>query len=98
MDRIRRPKAMVLPDSALIPERNLQSTPTEFTHEVIAEQPYYYVGPQQAAPPEGKFPAGTKVKLYAHDGGPVCQVVDARGLCVWTAFSGLRRLPQAKGS
>ena len=98
MDRMRRPKATVLPDSALVPEKNLQPPPTEFSHEVIAHQPYYYSSPQQATSPDGMFPAGTKVKLLAHNGGPMCRVVDARGLCVWTAFSGLRRLPQAKGS
>ena len=92
MDHMRRPKATVLPDSALVPERNRKPPPTRFTHEVIAGQPYYYIGPQQAAPPEGTFAAGTQVKLHAHDGGPVCQVVDARGLCVATAFSGLRPL------
>lgn len=92
MDHMRRPKASVLPDSALVPERNLQPPPAQFTHEVIAEQPYYYAGPQQAAPPEGTFAGGTKVKLDAHDGGPMCQVVDARGLRVATAFSGLRPL------
>jgi hypothetical protein len=94
MDHMRRPKATVLPDAALVPDRNLiQPPPTQFTHEIIAEQPYYYTGPHQAAPPEGKFPAGTKVKLIAHDGGPVCQVADDRGLCVVTAFSGLQPLP-----
>ena len=87
-----RPKARVLPESALVPEKNLKPRPTEFTHEVIAEQPYYYIGPQQGSPPEGTLPAGTKVKLHAHDGGPMCQVVDARGLCVTTAYSGLRPL------
>ena len=92
MDHVLRPKAVVLPDSAMVPERNLKPPPTQFTHEVIAEQPYYFIGPQQAAPPEGMFAAGTKVKLHAHDGGPVCQVVDARGLCVATACSGLRPL------
>ena len=98
MDRMRRPKATVLPDSALVPEKNLQPPPTEFSHEVIADQPYYYSSPQQATSPDGMFPAGTKVKLLAHNGGPMCRVVDARGLCVWTAFSGLGRPPQAKGS
>ena len=93
MNHMRRPKATVLPDAALVPDRNLRPPPTQFTHKVIAEQPYYYIGPQQAAPPEGTFPAGTEVKLYAHGGGPVCQVVDGRGLCVATAFSGLRPLP-----
>jgi hypothetical protein len=92
MDRMRRPKATILPDSALVPEKNLQPPPTEFTHEVIADQPYYYSSPQQATPPDGTFPAGTKVKLLAHDRGPMCQVLDARGLCVTTACSGLRPL------
>jgi hypothetical protein len=92
MDRMRRPKATVLPDSALVPEKNLQPPPTEFTHEVIADQPYYYSSPQQATPPDGTFSAGTKVKLLAHDGGHMCQVVDARGLCAMTAWSGLRPL------
>ena len=96
MDHVQRPKATVLPDSALVPERNLQPPPTEFTHQVIAEQPYYYIGPEQAAPPEGTFPVGTKVKLFAQDGGHVCRVVDARGLCVATACSGLRPLAPEK--
>ena len=93
MDHMLRPKATVLPESAIVPDRNIiQPPPTEFTHEVIAEQPYYYKGPQQAAPPEGKFPAGTKVALLTHDGGSVCRVVDGRGLCAATAFNGLRPL------
>jgi hypothetical protein len=92
MDHIRRPKATVLSDSAVVPEQNLQPPPSRFTHEIIAEQPYYYIGPQQAAPPDGKLAAGTKVKLQSHDGGSFCQIVDARGLCVTTAFSGLKPL------
>ena len=91
VDHMLRPKAMVLPESALVPDRNIiQPPPTQFTHEVIAEQPYYYIDPHQAAPPEGMFPAGTTVVLLTHDGGPVCQVVDSRGLRVATAFGGLR--------
>jgi hypothetical protein len=88
-----RPKASVLPDSAQLPGRNLiQPPPNQFTHEVRAEQPYYYDGPHQDAPPEGTFRAGTKVVLLEHDGGPVCRVADGRGLYVATAFDGLRRL------
>jgi hypothetical protein len=90
MDRMRRPKATVLPDSALVPEKNLQPPPTEFTHEVISDQPYYYSS--RVKSPDGTLPAGTKVKLLAHGGGPMCQVVDARGLSVTTACSGLRPL------
>ncbi|MEK6261512.1 MAG: hypothetical protein AABP62_23175 [Planctomycetota bacterium] len=91
MDHMRRPKATVLPESAMVPDRNIiQPPPTQFTHEVVAEQPYYYIGPHQAVPPEGTFPAGTKVVVLTHDDGPMCQVVDGRGLCVVTAFNGLR--------
>ena len=93
MGRMIRPKPSVLPASALLPDRNiLEPPPNEFTHEVVAEQPYYYVGPHQTAPPEGTFPAGTKVVLLKHDGGSVCRVADGRGVCAATAFDGLRPL------
>ena len=91
VDHMIRPLATVLPESALVPGCNLlQPPPNQFTHEIKAEQPYYYTGPHQAAPPEGKFLAGTKVVLLSHDGGPVCHVADGRGLYVATAFDGLR--------
>jgi hypothetical protein len=93
VDHMMRPKATVLPDSALVPERNLiQPPPNQFTHEIKAEQPYYYIGPQQAAPPDGKFPAGTKVVLISRDDGDVCRVADGQGLYAATAFGGLRSL------
>ena len=93
MDRITRPKAEVLPDSALVPKANLlDPPPTDFTHEVARKQPYFYIGPKQDAPPEGNFPAGAKVLLLTHDGGPMCRVADDRGVCAMTAFSGLRPL------
>ena len=93
MDRITRPKPQVLPDSALVPKANLlDPPPTHFTHQVARKQPYFYIGPNQDAPPEGSFPAGAKVLLLTHDGGPMCRVADARGVCAMTAFSGLRPL------
>ncbi len=95
MDKIIRPKAAVLPESALVPEQNiLQPPPKQFTHEVVAEQPYYYVGPQHSTPPQGNFAAGTPVVLLTHDGGPLCRVADGRGLSVFTACNGLRVLRQ----
>jgi len=88
-----RPKPTVLPDSALVPDRNIvKPPPTKFTHELIREQPYYYIGPQQAAPPDGSFAAGTRLKLLADEGEAMCQVVDCRGLSVVTASKGLRPL------
>jgi hypothetical protein len=98
MGEIIRPKPTVLPDSALVPDRNIvRPPPTKFTHEVVSKQPYYYIGPQQSAPPEGSFPAGTKLKVLGDDGEAMCQVVDARGLSVVTARKGLRRLRARKG-
>lgn len=89
MDHMKRPKATVLPDSALVPENNLVTPPPkQFTHVVKAEQPYYYTGPQQASPPEGIFEVGTKLVLTSREGA-YCHVVDARGLHVSTAFDGL---------
>jgi len=91
VNRVIRPKASVLPESALVPDKKIiEPPPNQFTHEVVAEQPYYYNAPAQATPQEGRFPAGTKVVLLRHDGGPVCQVADGRGLVVATAYDGLR--------
>ena len=86
----------VLPESAAIPSRNvIQPPPNQFTHEVRTEQPYYYVGSQQAAPPEGTFPAGTKVILLSRTESE-CYVADARGLYVATACKGLRRIQESR--
>jgi hypothetical protein len=92
VDKVIRPKAAVLPDSAQLPDRNvLTPPPNQFTHEIVAEQPYYYTGIDQAAPPEGKFAQGMKVVLLRHDDAE-CWVADGRGLYVATACSGLRLL------
>jgi len=93
MEHIIRPKATVLPESAMLPEENLvQPAPTRFTHEVKADQPYYYAVPHSADSPDGTFPAGTQVVLMPHHEGPMCQVVDGQGLRVVTRLAGLRPL------
>lgn len=93
MARMLRPKATVLPDSALVPEENLLRTPPRrFTHEVEAEQPYYYSNAARAAAPDGTFPAGTQVAVLSPEEGEMCRVADGRGLSVFTAFGGLRAL------
>jgi len=91
-----RPKMAVLPGSALIPDRNLiHPPPNRFTHEVSAAQPYYYLDPHQATPPEGTFATGTRVLLISQV-GEVCRVADGRGLYVATACGGLRPLRGAR--
>ena len=92
MGKFLRPKAEVLPDSALVPEKNLVSpAPTQFTHELTKPEPYYYSSAQQGKPPDGEFPAGTKGVLV-HDGGNRCRVVDGRGISAEIESGGLKKL------
>ena len=93
MEGIRRPEATVLPEGALVPERNLiRPAPNQFTHEVIRSQPYYYGDTQSGGPPDGQFPVGTKVVLLVGGGGPNCRVVDGQGLYVAIEWAGLKQL------
>jgi hypothetical protein len=88
-----RPKAAVLPDSALVPGANLKPPPKRFTHQVLAEQPFYFAAAAQAdAAPDGRFAPGTKLLLLEHGEGPLCWVEDAHGVCAATPFAGLRPL------
>lgn len=43
----------------------------EFSHIITAETEYYETGPQQSRPPEGSFPAGTKVNVVEEAGSYV---------------------------
>jgi hypothetical protein len=92
MPRMLRPKATVLPDSALVPAANLKPPPKRFTHQVVAEQPFHYAEAQANAAPDGCFAPGTKLLLLEHGDGPLCWVQDGQGLCALTAFAGLRAL------
>ena len=92
MPRMLRPKAVVLPDSSLVPDANLKAPPKRFTHEVIAEQPFYYAAAQAGAAPDGRFATGTKLRLLEHGDGPLCWVQDGKGVCSVTDFAGLRAL------
>jgi hypothetical protein len=44
-----------------------------FTHVVADDTEYYLSGPQQARPPDGTLPAGTKVTLL-EEAGSYCRV------------------------
>ena len=88
---MQRPKATVLPDSALVPPHcTISPTPNQFTHEVKERQPFYFSYKDPDTTPNGEFEAGAKVVLLVHHGGPMCRVVDGRGLYVETSFAGLR--------
>jgi len=49
---------------------------------IITETEYYTTGPQQSRPPDGKLPAGTKVRVV-NDGGSYVQIESADGLQGW---------------
>lgn len=88
-----RPDAEVLPESAMVPAKNIiNPAPNQFTHEVTGAAPFYYDGAQQGRPPDGELPAGAKVVLLVHDGGPYCRVADGRGLYVEVGYDSLKAL------
>lgn len=93
MDGFIRPDAVVLPEKAIVPDRNLISpAPNQFTHKLIRPQPFYFTGAQQAMQPDGQFPAGTKVVLLVYNGGNYCRVADGQGLYVEIEYDSLRKL------
>jgi hypothetical protein len=92
---IQRPKMFVLPETAHVPSENLVEPPTRFTHALTADQPCYYSRGQSK--PAGTLTAGTRVALISSD-ETECQVVDPRGLSLFTACAGLEpyRAPDEK--
>lgn len=92
MEEFLRPKAEVLPDSALIPGKNLViPPPNQFTHELTRDEAYHYGG-TAASSADGVFPIGTRVLLVRQQDGGRCSVIDERGLYVEVACDSLRRL------
>ena len=87
-----RPEKIVLPDAAAVPAKNIAAAPRRFTHELATEQPFYYSA--RGTEPAGTLAAGARVRVAA-EGRTRCRVVDARGLAVYTACSGLKALPPA---
>jgi hypothetical protein len=71
MNRMRRPKMQVLPDSAMLEPA--------FTHTVTCEQPCYLKRPGKDSEPAGTFSAGSRVRLISKGGGPISLVEDAEG-------------------
>ncbi len=88
-----RPQAIVLPDNAEVPAKNqISPPPNQFTHELTRPQPFYFSELQQAVPPAGEFPAGTKVVLLVHDGGRYCRIANGEGLYVVLEHDSLKQL------
>ena len=90
-----RPDAIILPEDAVIPDKNLISpAPNQFTHELTRQASFYYNSAQQGTPPDGEFSSGAKVVLLVYDGGSSCRVADGRGLYVEIEYDALKKLRQ----
>jgi len=66
-----------------------------FTHLVASDTAYYLSGPQQARPPEGTLPAGTKVTLL-EEAGSYCRVRSEDGIEGYVPTGSLQRLEHEK--
>jgi hypothetical protein len=88
-----RPEFVVVGDQALVPPGNLiRPAPNQFTHELVADEPYRLDRAEPAGEPDGVLPAGTRVALLVQ-GDDHCRVVDGTGLYVEVRRASLRRLP-----
>jgi hypothetical protein len=93
-DGVSRPDPTVLDDRALVPAANhVRPAPNVFTHEVVADEPYWYRSATGAGDPDGTLTAGTHVVVLVRDlvdGVSRCRVVDGRGLYVEVRSAALR--------
>jgi len=80
----------------MVPDKNIiRPAPNQFTHELTRAQLFYFDGVQQGRTADGELPAGTRVVLLIHDGGPRCRVADARGLYVEVEYDALKQIGSA---
>jgi hypothetical protein len=64
-----RPETSVLPNEALVPERNLvRPAPNRFTHELLVDEPYRFDRPERAGEPDGVLPSGTSAATNSTSG------------------------------
>jgi hypothetical protein len=66
-----------------------------FTHVIATETEYYLTGPQQARPPDGTLPAGTKVTLL-EEAGSYCRVRSEGGIEAYVSTESLQPLEHEK--
>jgi len=66
-----------------------------FTHILATHTEYYLSGPQQARPPDGTLPAGTKVTLL-EEAGSYCRIRSEDGLEAYVSTGSLQPLEHDK--
>jgi serpin B len=74
-----------------------QPPSASLTHVVTAEAEYYTTGPQPARPPDGRFPAGTRVALI-RESGSYALVRSAEGVRAYVAAAALQPIDGEAGA
>ena len=64
-----------------------------FSHVIATETEYYTTGPQQGRPPDGKFPAGTKVTIV-QEAGSYTQIRSEDGIEAYVSSDAIKELDQ----
>jgi len=96
MKGVSKPKAEVLPDSALIPESQfVKPAPSRFTHRVRRAQPFYLQKPDESEKRAGMLAKGEALVLLKNEGDGIGQFANGNGLILFTELAGVeRRSPQ----
>jgi hypothetical protein len=96
MEGFLRPPRTVLPENAVVPDRNrIIPAPNTFTHTLLRDQSFSYTSLEGAAVPDGELAKGAPVVLMVYDGGRFCRVVDARGLYVEIDYESLKPIAES---
>ncbi len=80
MKGMKRPAAVVLPDSAAVPPRNVTTPPGHFTHEVTDRASFWYERAGEKDP-DGQLRSGARVIVDSRE-GKYAWITDDRGLHV----------------
>jgi hypothetical protein len=64
----------------------------QYNRMITRRTEYYVQGPQQAAPPDGRFDEGTRIRIIAPDGSYV-KVQSASGTTAYVESSAIGELP-----
>jgi PBP1b-binding outer membrane lipoprotein LpoB len=72
-------------------QKSADSPAQPFSHVIATEVEYYKIGPQQGRPPDGKFPAGTKVNII-RQAGSYTQVRSEGGIEATVASDAIKEL------
>lgn len=93
-ERFVRPPLEILGDETIVPAHGLvQPPPNTFTHQVVADTPFYFGTAEDSDAPNGYFKAGTGVVLLVRGDQGRCRVVDGQGIYAEVSAKSLLERP-----